>query len=317
MKAIVLQDFGGIDQLKVQELPIPAIQDHEVLVKVKALSINPVDAKTRAGRGMANRYKDQLPVVLGWDIAGTVEQVGKQVTRFKTGDPVFGMVNFPGLGNAYAEYVAAPASHLALKPANISFEEAAAATLAALTAWQGLVHQAKVKPGQQILIQAAAGGVGHFAVQIAKHLGAVVTGTSSAANKDFVLSLGADKHIDYHLQPLDAAGSEYDLVLDPLGGDNIERSFGVVRKGGIMLSIVSAFADLVKEKAAAMGVNGFFFMVAPSEADMQAIAELLANNVLRPHVAQVFSFEALPDAHLAVESGRTRGKIVVSFSSND
>lgn len=313
MKVIELQEFGSIDSLVYTDRPIPSIKEDEVLVKVKALSINPVDVKTRSGRGMANRYRNQLPVVLGWDIAGIVEQVGSRVSKFKVGDEVFGMVNFPEVGNAYAEHVAAPASNLAIKPSNISFEEAAAATLAALTAWQGLVHQAKIKAGQNVLVQAAAGGVGHFAVQMARHLGASVTGTSSAANKDFVLQLGADKHIDYHTQPLTALGTDYDVVIDPIGGDNIEKSFAAVKKGGIVLSIVSAFADLIKEKSTSLGVNGFFYMVQTSEEDITAIAQLLEQGIIRAHVSQTFSFADMKSAHQAVESGRTRGKVIVTL----
>jgi NADPH:quinone reductase-like Zn-dependent oxidoreductase len=313
MKAIVLQDFGTTEQLIFTDVPTPTIKDDEVLIQSKAISINPVDVKTRSGRGMAGRYKDLLPVVLGWDISGVVVQVGKNVSRFKTGDEVFGMVNFPGLGNAYAAYVAAPATHLALKPANITHETAAAATLAALTAWQALVTEAKVQPGQRVLIQAAAGGVGHFAVQIAKHLGAFVVGTSSIANKAFVAGLGADEYIDYHTQPLEALGNDYDLVLDPIGGDNIERSFEVVKKGGIALSIVSAYADLTKEKAAAKGINGYFFMVSTNEKDMQSIADLLAKGIIQPHVSKTFPFEEMAAAHQAIETGRTRGKIIVTL----
>lgn len=312
MKAIVLQDFGGTENLIYRDIPTPSIKDDEVLIQSKALSINPVDIKTRSGKGMAGRIKDLMPVVLGWDVSGVVVKTGKNVTRFKTGDEVFGMVNFPGLGNAYAEFVAAPASHLALKPANITHEAAAAATLAALTAWQALVTEAKVQPGQRVLIQAAAGGVGHFAVQIAKHLGAHVVGTSSAANKAFVLGLGADGHIDYHTQPLDAFGNDYDFVLDPISGDNIERSFEVVKEGGIALSIVSAFADLVKEKAAAKGINGYFFMVSPNEKDIQSIADLLAKGIIQPHVSKTFPFEEMAAAHEALATGRTQGKIVVT-----
>jgi NADPH:quinone reductase-like Zn-dependent oxidoreductase len=312
MKAIVLQDFGGTENLIYKEIPTPSIKDDEVLIQSKALSINPVDIKTRAGKGMAGRIKDLMPVVLGWDVSGIVVETGKSVIRFKVGDEVFGMVNFPGLGKAYAEYVAAPASHLALKPANITHETAAAATLAALTAWQAIVTEAKVQPGQRVLIQAAAGGVGHFAVQIAKHFGAHVVGTSSATNKDFVLGLGADEHIDYHTQPLDAAGNDYDFVLDPISGDNIERSFEVVKKGGIALSIVSAFADLVKEKAAAKGINGYFFMVSLNEKDIQSIADLLAKGIIKPHVSKTFPFEEMAAAHEALATGRTQGKIVVT-----
>lgn len=313
MKVIVLQDFGGTENLVYKDIPTPSIKDDEVLIQSKALSINPVDIKTRSGKGMANRIKDLMPVVLGWDVSGIVVETGKSVTRFKVGDEVFGMVNFPGLGNAYAEYIAAPASHLALKPANITHEAAAAATLAALTAWQAIVTEAKVQPGQRVLIQAAAGGVGHFAVQIAKHFGAYVVGTSSAANKAFVLGLGADEHIDYHTQPLDAAGNDYDFVLDPISGDNIERSFDVVKKGGIALSIVSAFADLVKEKAIAKGINGYFFMVSPNEKDIQSIADLLAKGIIKSHVSKTFPFEEMAAAHEALATGRTLGKIIVTI----
>ena len=313
MKVVVLQDFGGTENLVYKDIPTPSIKDDEVLIQSKALSINPVDIKTRSGKGMANRIKDLMPVVLGWDVSGIVVETGKSVTRFKVGDEVFGMVNFPGLGNAYAEYIAAPASHLALKPANITHEAAAAATLAALTAWQAIVTEAKVQPGQRVLIQAAAGGVGHFAVQIAKHFGAYVVGTSSAANKAFVLGLGADEHIDYHTQPLDAAGNDYDFVLDPISGDNIERSFDVVKKGGIALSIVSAFADLVKEKAIAKGINGYFFMVSPNEKDIQSIADLLAKGIIKSHVSKTFPFEEMAAAHEALATGRTLGKIIVTI----
>jgi NADPH:quinone reductase-like Zn-dependent oxidoreductase len=164
-----------------------------------------------------------------------------------------------------------------------------------------------------VLIQAAAGGVGHYAVQIAKHLGAYVTGTSSAANAAFVLSLGADAHIDYHQQALNTLGSDYDFVLDPVGGDNIDRSIEVVRKGGTLISIPSGLSDTVKEKAAAHGINGYFFLVASNGKDMHTIASLLEQGILRSHVSQTFPFAQMGDAHLAVETGRTRGKVVVTL----
>ena len=213
MKAFILSDPGAADMLQLSDVEKPMIQPDQVLVQVKAISINPVDVKSRAGKGVYGRLKEIKPLILGWDISGIVSEVGTEVTDFKVGDEVFGMVNFPGHGQAYAEYVAAPASHLALKPDNISHEEAAAATLAALTAYQGLVQQAKVQAGQKVLIHAAAGGVGHFAVQIAKHLGAHVTGTSSAANKDLVLKLGADAHIDYRSVKFEEVVNDLDFVL--------------------------------------------------------------------------------------------------------
>jgi len=212
MKVITLYEPGSIENLKIEEVDIPQISDNEVLVQVKAISINPVDVKSRAGKGVYGRLKDIKPLILGWDISGIITQKGKDVTDFEIGYEVFGMVNFPGHGKAYAEYVAVPANQLALKPASISFEEAAAATLAALTAWQALVNNAKVKSGDKVLIHSAAGGVGHYAVQIAKFLGAHVIGTSSANNRDFVLSLGADEHIDYQNQQFEDRAADLDFV---------------------------------------------------------------------------------------------------------
>ena len=198
MKAIILKEAGGIENLELTDMPIPVLNSDEVLIQVKAISINPVDIKTRMGKSLYDDLKSRNePIILGWDVSGVIAETGSSVTQFKKGDEVFGMINFPGHGKAYAEYVAAPASHLALKPSNISHEAAAAATLAALTAWQSLVTHAKIKKGQKVLIHAAAGGVGHYAVQIAKHLGAYVIGTSSASNREFVSGLGADEQIDY------------------------------------------------------------------------------------------------------------------------
>lgn len=200
MKTIILSEFGGINKLLMTELALPDILENEVLIEVKAISINPVDVRTRSGIAMADHLKNNIPLILGWDISGIVTDTGTKVLKFKKGDSVFGMVNFLGHGKGYAEYVASPESHIAHKPSNISHEEAAAATLAALTAWQLLVHYAKLKPGNRILIQAASGGVGHYAVQIGKYLGAYVIGISSAKNKNFVLSLGADEHVAYDEQ---------------------------------------------------------------------------------------------------------------------
>jgi NADPH:quinone reductase-like Zn-dependent oxidoreductase len=217
MKAIILKEAGGPDTLNLAELPVPQIKSNEVLVQVKAISINPVDAKSRSGKGLFGRLKEELPLILGWDISGVVVEIGSDC-EFDIGDEVFGMINFPGHGKAYAEFVAAPALQLAVKPKNITHAEAAAATLAALTAYQALVHKAKVTAGQHVLIHAAAGGVGHFAVQIAKHLGAEVTGTSSEKNREFVMALGANHHIDYQAYDWSASGKKFDFILDTIGG---------------------------------------------------------------------------------------------------
>ena len=310
MKAIVLTQPGDTTNLAIQEVPKPVIKEGEVLVQVKAISINPVDIKTRLGKAQYGRLKEQSPVIIiGWDISGVVTESKSDL--FKPGDEVFGMVNFPGSGKAYAEYVAAPASHLALKPANISHEEAAAATLAALTAYQAVVHQYKIKAGDRVLIHAASGGVGHFAVQLAKHMGAYVIGTSSAKNKDFVLKLGADEHIDYHTNQLETHERNIDFTLDSIGGDNIDRSLPIMKPGGTLIVLPAAVSGGVTEKAKAYGVNGFFFMVESSGADMKVIADYLQKGIIKSHVSKTFAFENMADAHLYVESGRTVGKVVV------
>lgn len=313
MKAIILDGFGGVEHLVQQEIPKPVIKDNEVLIQSKAISINPVDVKTRAGKGMAGPLKEFQPIILGWDVSGIITEIGKDVTGFKVGDAVFGMVNFPGHGKAYAEYVAAPADHLALKPAKLSHEEAAAATLAALTAWQGLVHHAKIQAGQRVLIHAAAGGVGHFAVQFAHQLGAYVIGTSSAENRDFVLSLGADEHIDYKARRFEEAVSDLDFVLDAIGGENIDRSLEVIKPGGTIISIPSGLNELVTEKATAKGINGFAFRVKSSGDDMKILAGQLADGKLKARVFKSFPFDQMAEAHLQVETGKTAGKVVVTL----
>jgi NADPH:quinone reductase-like Zn-dependent oxidoreductase len=310
MKAIILTGPGGADKLEITDLPVPLIKDGEVLIKTKAVSINPVDIKTRNGKGMWGPLKEESPLILGWDVSGIV--TGSRSSLWKEGDEVFGMLNFPGHGKAYAEYIAAPGDQLALKPASISHEEAAAATLAALTAWQMMTVHATIKPGDRVLIHAAAGGVGHYAVQFGKYLGAYVIGTSSAANRDFVLALGADEHIDYRATPFENVIKDIDYVLDTIGGDNIDRSLEVMRKGGTIISIPSGLNELVVEKAAAKGINGSFKRVQSNGADMKLIAGLLERKILRSHVMKTFPFTAIAAAHTQVESGRTTGKIIVT-----
>ena len=314
MKAIILKEAGSAEKLEMAELPIPQINDREVLIQTKAISINPVDIKTRTGKSLYSELISQNPfIILGWDVSGIVTEAGRAATEFKPGDEVFGMINFPGHGKAYAEYVAAPAEHLALKPANITHEEAAAATLAALTAWQALVTNAKVSKGQKVVIQAASGGVGHYAVQIAKWLGAYVIATSSAANRDFVMSLGADEHIDYKKHRIDTIVKDADFVLDPIGGDNIDPSLNAVKKGGTVIMLPSLFKEEIVEKAGAKGVNGYFFTVKSNGADMQQLATLLEKGIVRSHVSKQFSFDKIKEAHLQIESGRTQGKIIVTL----
>jgi len=314
MRAIILREAGSPDNLEMTELPKPVINDREVLIQSKAISINPVDTKVRNGKSLYNELRSQNPFIIpGWDVSGVIVETGKSVTEFKAGDEVFAMVNFPGHGKAYAELVAAPIEHIAIKPATITHEDAAAATLAALTAWQALVTNAKVSNGQKVVIQAASGGVGHYAVQIAKFLGAYVIATSSAPNRDFIMSLGADEHIDYKKHPIDTVVTDADFVLDPVGGENIDPSLNAVKKGGTVIMLPSIFKDEIAKKSSAKGVNGYFFSVRSNGDDMRQLATLLENGIIRSHVSKRFSFDQMKEAHLQIESGRTVGKIVVVF----
>jgi len=313
MKAIILNEAGGPENLVATEIPIPEVKAGEVLIKVKAISINPVDIKTRKGLALYSKLKEDAPVILGWDVAGEVVKVAEGVTTFEEGDQVFGMVNFPGHGKAYAEYVAAPANHLAEKAELITAQEAVAGTLAALTAWQVLIDEAKVQPGEKVLIHAAAGGVGHYAVQIAKYLGAFVVGTASDANYDFVKELGADDFIDYTAGAFEDAVKDVDVVFDTVGGSNPLRSLDVLKPGGRLVGIAGGITDEVKQKAEKNNIKATAYMVHSNGDDMEQIAELLEAGTLKSHVSKEFSFDQIAEAHKQIETGKTRGKIVITL----
>lgn len=312
MKAILLNAPGGTDQLSVSDIPVPQPRADEVLIKAQAISINPVDIKTRKGGSLYNTLKEQPPVILGWDVSGLITAVGGNVQRFKVGDAVFGMVNFPGQGRAYAEYVAAPEAHLALKPDTISHSEAAAATLAALTAWQVLVHEAGVKQGQKVLIHAAAGGVGHYAVQIARHLGAEVTGTASVANFPFLKELGVHHCVDYTQPFAFEKVKDMDVVLDPIGGDTTQQSVQVIKPGGTLISIVGGVKEALNTSIAQKNIRAKNYLVHSSGADMEQLAALLTQGLLKSHIEHQFSFDQIAEAHHQIETGRTRGKVIVT-----
>ena len=314
MKAIIINEAGSVGNLQFVDIAKPTIKNNEVLVKTISLSVNPVDFKVRSTDGALNWILGaDRPAIIGWDLSGTVVEVGDAVTDFKIGDAVFGMANFPGKGNAYAEFVAVPAAHLTLKPANISHPEAAAATLAALTAWQTLVERGNVKKGNKVLIHAASGGVGHYATQIAKHLGAHVIGISSAKNKEFVLQNGADIHIDYTTEIFQDLVSDVDFVLDTLGGDTILKSLDVVKPGGTIVSIASSnLSPEELEKAKSKNVNLSFLLVKSSGENMLQLAQLMERGIVKSHISKTFSFDQMGDSHLYLEKSRTVGKIVVN-----
>ncbi len=312
MKAIVLEKAGGVENLMIKDIDKPVVKENEVLVEVKAISVNPVDYKVRANKDVLTMLCGEgRPVILGWDIAGTVVSTGDKVTKFKTGDNVFGMVNFVGRGNAYAEFVASPEDHLAKMPSNVSFEEAAATTLAALTALQ--VLETRVKKDDRVLIHAGSGGVGHFAIQIAKALGAHVITTSSAKNKDFVMSLGADEHIDYHSQKFEEVVSDIDFVFDMFNGDILLNSVKVVKNGGAIISLPTPeFSAEITNLAKECNVAVSSLMVQSNGKDMNTLATMLESGAIKPHVSKTFPFGDMAGAHLQLESGRTVGKVVVT-----
>ncbi|AKK73918.1 oxidoreductase [Chryseobacterium sp. P1-3] len=315
MKAIVLERFGGPEHLMIKEIEQPVIKSNEVLVKVKAISINPVDAKVRSRKApLAEDLMQYDPLILGWDLSGVVAETGNEVTGFQVGDEVFGMVNFPGHGKAYAEYVAVPAEQLVGKPDNITHVEAAASTLAALTAWQAFDSYGKLRPDDKVLIHAASGGVGHFAVQIAKHIGAYVIATSSSANRDFLLGLGADQHIDYKNIHFEEVLCDIDFVLEAIGGDNFQKSVKVLKPFGSIVTLPSGYTQEDERLAREKNLHACYFMaVYSSGRDMEQIAALLEKGIIKPYVSHVFNFEDMAKAHQQIETGRTIGKVVVEL----
>jgi len=307
MRAVVTTAWGGPEVLEERTVPRPEPGEGEVLVRVRATGVNPVDHKTRASGGLLARRGVEPPVILGWDVAGTVEAVGPGVTAFAPGDDVFGMPRFPGVAGTYAEYVAAPAADLARMPAGLAHAEAAALPLVTLTALQAFA-KAGLADGQSVLVHAAAGGVGHVAVQIAKSRGCTVAGTASAGNQDLLRDLGVDLPVDYAAQAFEEVVRDVDVVLDPLGGDVRRRSWGVLRPGGVLVSVVGPPKE---GEAEAHGVRGAGIMVRTSGEGMAEVARLVESGALRPVVGERLPLAAAADAHRRMETGHARGKIVL------
>lgn len=311
MKAATLDRYGDPDVLTLAEIPRPVPGPGEALLRVQAAGLNPVDFKTRAGGSLASQYKN-FPVVLGWDVAGVVEELGPGASGLAVGDEVYGMIRFPEEGRAYAEYATTPVEHVAAKPKSLSAVEAAAAPLAALTAWQALFEGLDLKAGETVLVHAAAGGVGHFAVQLAKWKGARAIGTASAHNADFVRGLGADEVIDYKAAPFEEALQGVDAVLDPMGRDVQERSYSVLRPGGRLITIVGLLP--VPQAAQDNGITGRRILVYPSAPQLREIAGLFDAGKLKVEVSGTFSLAEAPAAHRQLEGGHTRGKIVFDIA---
>lgn len=311
MHAIVQDEFGGPEVLELRELPRPEPVPTEVLVRVHAAGVNPVDWKTRAGRGAASSI-GALPFTVGWDVSGVVEEVGFGVTRFAPGDEVFGMPRFPRQAAAYAEYVVAPSRQLARKPKNLSHCEAAGIPLAALLAWQTLVDTAKIGPGQRVLVHGAAGGVGHLAVQIAKARGAYVVGTAQSKDNGFLRNLGIDQLIDYTRTRFEDEIADLDVVLDLIGGENSLRSIPTLRRGGLLIDVPSGTAQSLLTAAAERGVRATTIMVEPDYHALEQIGELAESGRLTVAIERSFALEEASSAHALGESRSAAGKLVLS-----
>jgi NADPH:quinone reductase-like Zn-dependent oxidoreductase len=301
MQAVRFHDYGGPEMLVLEQVPRPQPQPDQVLIRLQATGVNPADWKMRAGF-----YKEFMPLPLPWtpglDGAGIVEAVGADITRFRKGQAVYGIVT-----GGYAGYAIAPASDLQPKPAHLSFEQAASAPMGALTAWQAVIEEAKVQPGQRVLVHGAAGGVGIYAVQFARWKGAHVIGTASAANIEFVRSLGAETVIDYDATPFETALKDVDVVVDTVGGEVLERSWAVLRPGGALVTIA---ALLSPEAGQAHGVQAMTAARAATE-KLGQISELIESKQIKPIVGAVFPLAKARQAQELSQTGHGRGRIVL------
>jgi NADPH:quinone reductase-like Zn-dependent oxidoreductase len=308
MRAVLVDAFGEPEVMRVEDVARPVPEMDEILVEVRAIGVNPADWKVRR-----HGYWLTTPWVPGWDVSGVVVSVPAGENRFAVGDEVFGMPHFPRPAGAYAEYVAAPARHFVRKPASLDHVHAAALPLAALTAWQILTEAARVRPGDRVLVHAAAGGVGHLAVQLAKSLGAYVIGTARAAKHDLLRELGADELVDYTTRDFGEL-EDVDVVVDLIGGDDYEsRSMRVLKPGGLYVGVPNPGA-LPELQAAAerLGVRAATVFVAPDHAALEHVTGLVERGVVRVLVAETFPLSDVVKAHEFGEAGRTTGKIVLT-----
>ena len=331
MKAFVVDKYKKKSALRLANVPEPEVQDNDVLVRIHAAAVNLLDSKVRDGEfKLFLPYRP--PFILGHDVAGTVMKAGPKVRKFKVGDEVYARPRDHRVGT-FAEFIAMNETDAALKPKNLSMEEAASIPLVGLTAWQALVEVGKVKPGQKVFIQAGSGGVGTFAIQLAKHLGATVATTTSTKNVELVKRLGADVVIDYKTQDFEKVLSGYDLVLNSQDAKTLEKSLGVLKPGGQLISISGppdpAFAkDLglnlflklvmrllsrgVRKRAKGLGIRYSFLFMRAQGQQLSEITSLIESGVIRPVVDKVFPFEKTGDALAYVETGRAKGKVVIT-----
>jgi NADPH:quinone reductase-like Zn-dependent oxidoreductase len=308
MHGIVIRAYGGSEVLKLEELARPEPTDDEVLIRVVAASINPVDVAIR--KGYFQKLIENFPLVPGMDAAGIVEKVGNKVAKYKAGDPVFAFFTLQGEGG-YAEFVRAKEDELALKPGTVGFAQAAGAGAAGATAWEALIDTANLRAGQTVLIHGGSGGVGHLAIQIAKARGAKVFATASTANQEFLRQMGADVPIDYTRTKFEDIAKDVDVVLDTVGRDTLERSYGVVKKGGIIVSIVD------EPKPAALdahGIRGVTLRCTPKAGVLDELSKLMEAKKLTPVISQTFPMAQVAQAQDQIATGHTRGKIILQIA---
>lgn len=308
MKAVRIHNYGNSDVLEIEDIPVPDYADDDVLIKIHATSINPIDWKIREGylKGMINHT---LPLTLGWDVSGVVTKIGNNVKRFKIGDEVYTRPAIERNGS-YAEYIAVKENIVDFKPKSITHLEAASIPLAGLTAWTALINTAEIQPGQKVLIHGASGGVGSLAVQIARGKGCHVIGTASEKNIGFVLNLGAHEAIDYRNQDFSQLLKDVDVVLDTIGGKTLDNSWKVLKQGGILVSIAGKPDP---ETAAQYKVRSSAVFVQPDVSILEHLRNLIDTGNLRPVVGTVFTLDEIKKAHELSQSGRAKGKIVISI----
>jgi 2-desacetyl-2-hydroxyethyl bacteriochlorophyllide A dehydrogenase len=307
VKAVVAHEYGAPEVLKIEQVPRPEPNEDEALVRVIASGVNPADPLTLSGK-YAREFGTHLPLIPGYEIAGVVEKTGANVTKLKVGDAVYG---YPTFGGGWAEYITVKESEVAAKPKSLNFVDSAAVPMGALTAWQALVDVAKLQPGQTVLIHGGSGGVGSFAIQIAKARGARVIATASTPNQDLLKQLGADVAVDYTKTKFEDVAKDVDAVLDPVGKETLARSYGVVKKGGIVMSLV-ARPDPAEIKK--RGIRGAGISVHPDSEDLAEIAQLIDAGKIKPIVTQVLPMSEAIAAQQQAATHHTRGKVVLRIA---
>jgi NADPH:quinone reductase-like Zn-dependent oxidoreductase len=310
MRAIVIHAYGGPEVMKLEEVARPEPAEDEVLIRVLAASINPVDVAIR--KGYLAKLVGNFPLIPGMDAAGIVEKIGSKVTKCKVGDPVFAFFTLKGEGG-YAEFVTAKEDQVAPKPSMVTFAQAAGVGAAGSTAWEALVDKANLHAGQTVLIHGGSGGVGHFAIQIAKARGAKVLATASTANQEFLRQMGADVAIDYARTKFEDVARDVDVVLDTVGRDTLERSYGVVKKGGIIVSIVDEPKPAALE---AHGIRGMTLRSTPKPGVLEDLSKLMEEKKVTPVISQTFAMADVVQAQEQIATGHTRGKIVLNIGPN-